>query len=387
MGFRSEEFIKESDSEREEDSEAEEDEIIEIQAAETVQLNPADAEIVELDSDDDEDDEVIQFNTTVKDDGNKTANDTAETEKLDDTIELADNSTAENTSAASLDTSDQQNGTNEEEGDNENDDNSEDSDVEGDEFDAQDNDEEESSDDEQSDGEGDEPDNEGDEEDPLQEGNENWADAISKVLNLGDDSKKKIGILSKAKKDNLVKKVKNDKANGDQDSSSSSDEDEGLPFSVTEGLLRAKKLAIDNKNRVKPNILKKPKERGLIKIATKGVVQLFNAVREQQKWANVQHAQAQTVSEKEKVYKDIDKSTFMAVIEGKRPAYYNPIVYGNNALAKKPKLEDPKEETKDEIDSEDEKDNTVESSTWSALRENFMLDSKLKDWDKEELDV
>ena len=55
------------------------------------------------------DDEVIQFNTTVKDDGNKTANDTAETEKLDDTIELADNSTAENTSAASLDTSDQQN--------------------------------------------------------------------------------------------------------------------------------------------------------------------------------------------------------------------------------------------------------------------------------------
>merc|ERR1719354_1280592 len=210
---------------------------------------------------------------------------------------------------------------------------------------------------------------------------------FQKFLTLATIQRKKLAFYPRPKKDNLVKKVKNDKANGDQDSSSSSDEDEGLPFSVTEGLLRAKKLAIDNKNRVKPNILKKPKERGLIKIATKGVVQLFNAVREQQKWANVQHAQAQTVSEKEKIYKDIDKSTFMAVIEGKRPAYYNPIVYGNNALAKKPKLEDPKEETKEEIDSEDEKDNNVESSTWSALRENFMLDSKLKDWDKEELDV
>jgi hypothetical protein len=106
MGFRSEEFIKESDSEREEDSEDGEDEIIEIEGAETVQLNPTDAEIVELDSDDDEDDDVIQFNTTVKDDtdANKAANDTAETEKLDDTIELAD---TENTSAVSLDTSDQ----------------------------------------------------------------------------------------------------------------------------------------------------------------------------------------------------------------------------------------------------------------------------------------
>ena len=57
------------------------------------------------------DDVVIQFNTTVKDDteANKTANDTAETEKLDDTIEVVDNSTTENTSAISLDTSDQQN--------------------------------------------------------------------------------------------------------------------------------------------------------------------------------------------------------------------------------------------------------------------------------------
>lgn len=181
-----------------------------------------------------------------------------------------------------------------------------------------------------------------------------------------------------------MRRVKKDTANGDQDSSSSSDDDDGLPFTVTEGLLRAKKLAINTKNRAKPNILKKPKERGLIKIATKGVVQLFNAVREQQKYASVQIEQAQTVTGKEKVYKDIDKASFMAVIEGKRPAY-NPIVYGNNALVKKPKLEDPKEETKDEIDSDDERDNNVEPSTWSALRENFMLDSKLKDWDKEEL--
>ncbi len=219
----------------------------------------------------------------------------------------------------------------------------------------------------------------------MQTGNENWADAMSKVLKLGTKSKQPIGILSKAKKDNLVKKAKKEKSKGDDDSSSSSDE-EGLPFDVTEGLLRAKKLTLDSRNRVKPSILKKPKERGLIKIATKGVVQLFNAVREQQKSVKIQIEQAESASKRDKVYQNIDKSDFMAVLEGKRPAY-NPVVYGNNALVKKPKLEDTKEETKDEIESEDDKDNIDDASTWSALRQNFMVDSKLKDWDKEDVEV
>ena len=225
-------------------------------------------------------------------------------------------------------------------------------------------------------------DNEEDQEDPLQRGNENWADAMSKVLKLGTKSKQPIGILSKAKKDNLVKKAKKEKSKGDEDSSSSSDE-EGLPVSVTEGLLRAKKFMLESRNRVKPSILKKPKERGLVKVATKGVVQLFNAVREQQKNVKIQIEQAGSASKRDKVYQNIDKSDFMAVLEGKRPAY-NPIVYGKNAMVKKPKLEETKEETKDEIESEDEKD---DSSTWSALRQNFMVDSKLKDWDKEDVEV
>lgn len=64
----------------------------------------------------------------------------------------------------------------------------------------------------------------------------------------------------------------------------------------------------------------------------------------------------------------------MAVLEGKRPS----IGDSNHISAKKARLE-PKEEEK--VEAKDEKDDV--NNTWSALRENFMLDTKMKDWDKE----
>lgn len=66
---------------------------------------------------------------------------------------------------------------------------------------------------------------------------------------------------------------------------------------------------------MKPSALDREKERPLMKIATKGVVQLFNAVRQQQVSINKQIGQKGiTETKKEKILKSIDKKAFLDVI-------------------------------------------------------------------------
>lgn len=68
---------------------------------------------------------------------------------------------------------------------------------------------------------------------------------------------------------------------------------------------------------MKPNILEKDRERLLTKIATKGVVQLFNAVRNQQKTLE-RDLDRKDLSEgkKEKILKKFDKRTFLDTLMG-----------------------------------------------------------------------
>lgn len=68
---------------------------------------------------------------------------------------------------------------------------------------------------------------------------------------------------------------------------------------------------------MKPNILEKDRERLLSKIATKGVVQLFNAVRNQQKTLE-KEMDRNDLSEgkKEKILKKFDKRTFLDTLMG-----------------------------------------------------------------------
>lgn len=106
---------------------------------------------------------------------------------------------------------------------------------------------------------------------------------------------------------------------------------------------------------MKPNILEKDRERTLTKIATRGVVQLFNAVRIQQKDISKKLDEAGPLEvRKEKVLKSIDKRQFLDVLMGGKT---------QEAESK------PKEYNKE--------------STWSVLRDDFMMGAKLKDWDKE----
>lgn len=114
--------------------------------------------------------------------------------------------------------------------------------------------------------------------------------------------------------------------------------------------------------RVKPNILEKDRERTLQKIATKGVVQLFNAVRMQQKDVSNKLEEAGPLEvRKEKVLKSIDKRAFLDVLMGE----------------KSQKVDEHIETAKKENTSK------VTDSTWSVLKEDFMMGAKMKDWDKE----
>jgi len=179
-----------------------------------------------------------------------------------------------------------------------------------------------------------------------------WADAMAKVLNIGKNSKSdKPLLLSKAKKD--VNEVK--------DSESKSGEKPSVR--------RAKKKEIAEMGRKKPDIVKdRIKEKRLAKMATRGVVQLFNAVRDQQKTLKTSLNKAGlSTTKRDKVYKNLDKDAFLDVLSGKK----NKLVSSNASQNGHKKV--PKMEVKEEDDD----------GTWSVLKDNFMMGAKMRDWDKE----
>lgn len=100
------------------------------------------------------------------------------------------------------------------------------------------------------------------------------------------------------------------------------------------------------------------------KIATKGVVQLFNAVKAQQKDISNKLQEAGPLEvRKEKVMKNIDKRAFLDVLMGEKST--------NVELEEAAKTAKPKKENNDK------------DKTWSVLKDDFMMSAKLKDWDKE----
>jgi len=195
-----------------------------------------------------------------------------------------------------------------------------------------------------------------------EEGNAGWADAMAKVLAMGKNSDKTVSLLSKAKKDNVKKKtvstgVKND----------SEDDDHEQEVKTLEPLAirKAKKREIDSIGRKIPNVLERNAERALTKIATRGVVQLFNAVREQQKDIKTQlKAAGGSFRKQEKVFKNIDKNSFVELLTGKS-------------------ISKPSEEPSAKKAKTIEEDPEENQPSWNILRDDFMLGAKMRDWDKE----
>merc|ERR1719431_2268829 len=230
-----------------------------------------------------------------------------------------------------------------------------------DESETDDNDDDESIESNASDAESE--DNDEHETDDEAEGNAGWADAMAKVLAMGKNSDKAVSVLSKAKKDNVIKKTVK---SGDNVASDGEEEEEVEKKLVPLALRKARKREIDSIGRKMPDVLDRNAEKAFAKIATRGVVQLFNAVREQQKDIKSQLKEAGgSFRKQEKVFKNIDKNSFVELLTGK--AISKP---QGEPVAKKPKTE-----VKDENDEN--------QSTWNILRDDFMLGAKMRDWDKE----
>ncbi|XP_033216566.1 RRP15-like protein [Belonocnema kinseyi] len=207
--------------------------------------------------------------------------------------------------------------------------------------------------------------------------NPNWADAMRKVLHTKKPKRKKTIVLSKARKlcDIVAKEKK-----------------ESLPFEIegTDGEI-TKEIAVKKETeeekkkeeagqkkrrrkeiktgiRIKPSILDRERERTLQKIATKGVVQLFNAVRQQQMEIEKKLVEAGPVERKrEKVLKNIDKRAFLDVLMG-----------GTKSIL----VDETKTKTENEKEEPEEG-----KKVWKVLREDFVMGASLKDWDKKKPEV
>ncbi|XP_012276255.1 RRP15-like protein [Orussus abietinus] len=202
-------------------------------------------------------------------------------------------------------------------------------------------------------------------------GNPSWADAMQKILRTKKPKRKKTIVLSKAKKlCDVIQKKKEDSVpfeiagqdgeikNEKLDSKASTEV--GKPVKDT----KKHKKDVNVNIRVKPSISDREREKRLQKIATKGVVQLFNVVRQQQIEIDKRLFTAGPSERKrEKVLKSIDKCAFLDVLmgESKSIPVDNPVKKDNH--------------TKPRQSNEDGK-------LWSVLRDDFTMGAKLKDWDK-----
>ncbi|XP_067118577.1 RRP15-like protein [Centruroides vittatus] len=194
--------------------------------------------------------------------------------------------------------------------------------------------------------------------------NPGWADAMSKVLRM---KSKKLTILKKAKKDSeIVEKAKkdieivNEKGELITEISKEKKQDDYSCYQHEKKLFleqKQKKLLWINMCRTKPDISEKQKERALNRIATRGVVQLFNAVRQHQKTLGEKLSTAgNSEVKKEKVIKSFTKGGFLDRLKNK--------------------------EKKSEESKNDENSHEKEKK-WDVLRDNFMMEATLKDWDKD----
>lgn len=225
------------------------------------------------------------------------------------------------------------------------------------------------------------------------EGNVGWANTFAKVLQQEKPKNKKYLVLSRAKKlterkadaeagkTALTFEIDGNKSGGNDDDDADSNEDsdgddlkpssEDLEQAILAQKERNSKL---NELRVKPTLMDRERERAFKRIATKGVVQLFNAVRSQQKDLVDRLEKAGPLDHKrDAVLNNINKRQFLDVLMGGK-------------RAKSENVDNPvkEESVKDDPDADD---GTTRPSQWSVLRDDFMTNKKIAShWDNDDED-
>lgn len=211
-------------------------------------------------------------------------------------------------------------------------------------------------------------------------GNADWAKSLARILKQEKPKNKKSLVLSKARKtDDILKEKARAKSIGFEIDGATAEADDdavvkeekpdpaALDAEIAERKQRrAKALSL----RIRPSLMDRERERAFKKIATKGVVQLFNAVRIQQKDLSHQLSEAGRLDHKrDAVLNNINKRKFLDVLMG-------------GARAKSENVDNPvKDELKNEAnDSDDDggdyddyddavyNDGLPKNSIWSVLK-------------------
>ena len=102
---------------------------------------------------------------------------------------------------------------------------------------------------------------------------------------------------------------------------------------------------------------------------------MFNAVRDQQRDLKSQlNAVGQSTRKREQVYKSIDKEGFLDVLS--RNKGVSSAAAGKSFADQQPSRKKAKVAATKVEDEE-------EASSWSVIKDDYMLGAKMKDWDKE----
>lgn len=119
--------------------------------------------------------------------------------------------------------------------------------------------------------------------------------------------------------------------------------------------------------RAKPDVVRdKDTERNLQRIATRGVVQLFNAVQKHQKNVDEKVKEAGgSVRKRAKLVSSVSKRDFISVLRGMDGTTSEKSSPGKNPKNKQTEVK------------------SAEDPSWSILRDDFMMGASMKDWDKE----
>ncbi|XP_011193448.2 RRP15-like protein [Zeugodacus cucurbitae] len=205
------------------------------------------------------------------------------------------------------------------------------------------------------------------------EGNTGWADCIAKVLNTSKPKTKKTLVLSRAKKIKPGDKLKSKGSDyGFEVEGEEKTDVKPIKEEIDDQIKHRKNVPLEL--RVKPSWKDIERERILRKVATRGVVQLFNAVRIQQKDIQQQlDAAGPLDSRKDAVLNNISKRKFLDVL-----------MSGNRAKSEAVDNAVKNEDSSDEDDQMSSTTHKKKKSEWSVLREDFMTNKKVKHWDEDD---
>ncbi|KAK7147926.1 hypothetical protein R3I94_010448 [Phoxinus phoxinus] len=173
--------------------------------------------------------------------------------------------------------------------------------------------------------------------------NAGWAEAMAKILGKKTPDSKPSILLKNKEMDKIKEKEKKERLEKKKQID--------------------KKRTWENMCREKPDVVRdREHERNLQRVATRGVVQLFNALKKHQKNVDEKMKEAGgSERKKSKVLSTVSKKDFIDVLRGADVAHASTM--------KKEKVRPA--EVK------------VEDPSWSVLKDDFMMGASMKDWDKE----